>query len=402
MDQPGYSPPSLTGFWREGEAENETYRVSLNGRMYTVTELQSRLFPTAAGEATIGPAQITVPGFGFQRGGVLQSEPVDLTVQALPLGAPESFSGAVGQFDLQVELDTTATQLDEPVMATVTLSGWGNVGTAGDPVWAEATGWRTFNGDARVETVVREGRVGGIRTYEHTLIPVEAGEVALPPLEYSYFDPSAGEYRTLLREPGLVTVAPGPNGETASATAAVEEPTGTETRTESGAGLQQTVLEPMPLPAVLSPRSMPVTSQPWYWGLWALPVITLAGSVALQQRQAYRLRNADQIRRSKARREAQRALANLPATDDHTTIAQSNRILIEYLAVKVGHSVGGSTVDELVALLETYGVDPALRKAVQGHLAAGEAARYSPHPSAMGETFCTDTDALIGQLDAAL
>ena len=66
MDQPGYNPPALTGFWSEGEIENETYRVSHNGRIYTVTELRSQLFPTAAGAVTIDPAQLTIPGFGFR------------------------------------------------------------------------------------------------------------------------------------------------------------------------------------------------------------------------------------------------------------------------------------------------------------------------------------------------
>ncbi len=396
MDQPGYNPPALTGFWSEGEIENETYRVSLNGRIYTVTELRSQLFPTAAGDVTIDPAQLTIPGFGFQRGGVLQSEPVALTVQPLPAGAPATFTGAVGQFDLRAELDTQQTQLDEPVIASVTLAGWGNVGTAGDPVWPEADGWRTFTGDATVDTLIQDGRVGGTRIYEHTLIPTQAGDLRVPALEYTYFDPTTQEYRTISTESYAVAVAPGPNGEMTSAVAAVAN------EGDSEADETTATLQPMALPAALSMSQAPMTSQPWYWGLWALPVATLAGGLAFRQRQAYQLRNADAIRRSKAHKEAKRALAKLPDGNDSKASAKAGRILTDYLSVKLGQSVGGSTADDLAATLRARGVDPALSAEVQRFLNAIEASRYSPAAGTAATDLRTEVGLLINQLDASL
>ncbi len=396
MDQPGYNPPALTGFWSEGEIENEAYRVSHNGRIYTVTELRSQLFPTAAGDMTVGPAQLTIPGFGFQRGGVLQSEPVTLTVQPLPAGAPPSFTGAVGQFDLRAELDTQQTQLDEPIMATVTIAGWGNVGTAGDPAWPEADGWRTFTGDAQVETVIQDGRVGGTRIYEHTLIPTQAGDLRVPALEYTYFDPTTEEYRTISTESYAVAVAPGPNGEMTSAVAAVVN--------EGNSATDETtaMLQPMALPATLSMSQAPMTSQPWYWGLWALPMATLASGLAFRQRQAYQVRNADAIRRSKAHKEAKRTLAKLSDGNDSIATAQAGYILTDYLSVKLGQSVSGSTADDLAATLRARGVDPALSAEVQRFLTAMEASRYCPAATPATVDLRTEVGLLINQLDASL
>ena len=327
---------------------------------------------------------------------MLQSEPVALTVQPLPAGAPASFTGAVGQFDLRAELDTLQTQLDEPVMVTVTLAGWGNVGTAGDPVWPEADGWRTFTGDAKVETLIQDSRVGGTRVYEHTLIPTQAGDFRVPALEYTYFDPTTQEYRTISTESYAVVVAPGPNGETTSAVAAVVN------EGDSATDETTATLQPMALPATLSMSQAPMTSQPWYWGLWALPIATLAGGLAFRQRQAYQIRNADAIRRAKAHKEAKRALAKLPDGNDSIASAKAGHILTDYLSVKLGQSVSGSTADDLAATLRARGVEPALSAEVQSFLNAVEASRYSPAAMSATVDLPTEVELLINQLDASL
>ena len=51
-------------FWSEQLEGQKEYTTEAAGRRYRVTELQTLLFPTSVGEATIDPAQLTIPG-GF-------------------------------------------------------------------------------------------------------------------------------------------------------------------------------------------------------------------------------------------------------------------------------------------------------------------------------------------------
>ena len=177
-----------------------------------MTELSSILFPTAAGELTIEPARLTIPGSVFQRGGTMQTDPVTVNVKPLPAGEPASFNGAVGRFDIQAQVDAAETRVDEPITMKITLVGQGNISTLADPVWPQMDGWRIFEGDTAVNTTVQDGQVVGTRTYERVMIPTQAGESTIPAIEYSYFDPADEAYHEISTQPIPVTVTPGAAG----------------------------------------------------------------------------------------------------------------------------------------------------------------------------------------------
>ncbi len=190
--QPDYEPPALTGFWAEGDIDVTSYRVSANGRIYTVTELTQVLFPTDEGEESIDPARITISSNGLRNDAVLDTDEVLVDVQPLPAGAPESFTGAVGQFNIQAALDNNQTRVDEPVTLKVTVTGQGNISTASDPAWPEIDGWRIFDADSTLSTQVENGQVSGTHTYERLMVPTTAGQFTVPSIDYTYYDPTFG------------------------------------------------------------------------------------------------------------------------------------------------------------------------------------------------------------------
>ena len=77
----------------------------------------------------------------------------------LPEGAPPSFSGAVGQFELAAETDTTETVVNDTVTIKLILSGSGNLETMGDPQWPDMPGWRAFDSQATTESYIEDGNV---------------------------------------------------------------------------------------------------------------------------------------------------------------------------------------------------------------------------------------------------
>ena len=60
--QPSYEAPNFSGFWSENDTQQIDYDVQAAGRIYRVVELKSVLFSTSAGEHTIDPANLTIPG----------------------------------------------------------------------------------------------------------------------------------------------------------------------------------------------------------------------------------------------------------------------------------------------------------------------------------------------------
>ena len=158
LGQITYNAPAFSGFWSKELPDQVQYRTQAGGRPYSVTELKTALFPTVAGEVTIEPGRMQIPGDFFSASGSeIASQPVTFNVKSLPANAPASFTGAVGNFDIAAEVDSTDGKVGEPVTQRVTVVGQGNVETVDDPVWPDAAGWRVFDSQAQTETDVRDG-----------------------------------------------------------------------------------------------------------------------------------------------------------------------------------------------------------------------------------------------------
>src|SRR6185369_16666398 len=112
------------------------------GSRVLVTETRARLYPLAAGAATIGEANavltLAVPasgrdpfdwlsGGGSRRQVSVHSDPVAVTARALPGGAPAGFDGAVGRFDAAWQADRSRTTLDVPATVWIDIRGQGNL-----------------------------------------------------------------------------------------------------------------------------------------------------------------------------------------------------------------------------------------------------------------------------------
>lgn len=143
----------------------------------------------------------------------LQPEPLMLEIYPLPTGAPPSFRGAVGQFNLESRVVPERIQVGEPVTWTLELSGTGNwpVGI-GIPSRSVSQDFRAIQPDTKSE--FEEGNLfTGKQTEDIVLIPTQAGSYEFGPLEYSYFDPESETYQTIAIAATSVEVSPIAGGE---------------------------------------------------------------------------------------------------------------------------------------------------------------------------------------------
>ncbi|HRX68516.1 MAG TPA: BatD family protein [Tenuifilaceae bacterium] len=213
--------PSFTGFWnQEVETPNNVtfQRVNLGGKIYNMGILKKYLlFPQRTGEIKIDPFEIVV--LSQQRSGRSQSifddffgsyqtvrkrlasKPVALKVKELPANAPASFSGAVGRFSYEANLDKEKIKTNEAVTLQVRISGSGNLRLIETPKIEFPGGFEKF--DPKVSDNINTTSQGatGSKTFDFVAIPRTPGKFDLGQVEFTYFDPVKNQYITLKSKP---------------------------------------------------------------------------------------------------------------------------------------------------------------------------------------------------------
>ncbi len=365
--QPRFSPPGFTGFWNGEETEQEEYTETIDGRRYQVVELETIIFPTVVGTLVIEPAGLTVPIDFFESPNYLETDPVVIEVQPLPPAAPAGFTGAVGSFDVTAVVDDTNGRVNEPVQLTVTVTGEGNIETLPDPDWPDFIDWRVFESPSNSSSRVFDGRMIGSRVYETVLVPEKSGMLTVPEIGYTYFDPSVDEYVEAITDPIVMSieVGDGLSSQPSSTGGSAVERAGSDVR------------HIKPVPSSLGQSGTALTGSLLYWAAWTVPLIALAGAVALRRRQA-----ASESGRAAALR--RNALAN--ALDSLARAGESGAdprvvvadILSDYLSTRLDLQVAGLTHEALDQRLQALGVPLELALKVEGILGAAEVAKYAP------------------------
>lgn len=390
-----YKAPTFSGAWSKALPDQTNYTTEAGGRNYLVTELQHVLFPTVAGQVVIDPARLTLPGdfLGAARVEVA-SQPLTLDVQPLPAGAPASFQGAVGQFTLESEVDKAEAKVGDAITQRLVISGAGNVEQMADPVRSEDGAWRAFDSQSTVDSQLQNGQWGGVRRIEQVLVPTQPGQLTLPAVEFSFFDPVTAQYQTLSGDP--VTVAVAPDG-----SAPPSQPPASPDASTAAAPAVAPDLRPIKVAAAAQGfvAGAPLVQQPLYWMLWALPPVLLAGQSFWQRRQQA---NAGELRRNNAAQQAHLALREAEKQPQLASEA-AHRILTEYIGARLQRPVTGLTQRALVDLLLVHDVSPSLAARVQALLTHCEVGRYAPSGAVTtGSDLLAETQWVIDDLEQQL
>ena len=194
-------------------------QVNEDGKAWVVRSFTRTLVPVAVGRFDLGrPALFCEEATSFQRdifGSRVPSktrrvriagDPLVLDVQAVPAqGRPASFAGAIGQgFTVDVTADRTVLQTGDPVKLTFTIHGDGSLDAASLPPLAEA-------GLSPKQFRLPDGEVAGItdpggKRFELSVRVIDPAVREIPPIEYSWFDPSSGRFETTRSQPIALSV----------------------------------------------------------------------------------------------------------------------------------------------------------------------------------------------------
>ena len=210
---PSLTPPALPGVFSTPRASVPGAVASrvVDGETYDLFVGFQTVYPLNPGALTIPGARLSWvqpggrPGPDDDRRQSVESAPTTLVVRALPTAArPPGFDGPAAR-DLRVEyrLAQSSARAGSVLQVDVVVSGAGNL-----PLWP--TPKVPWPADARVYEEGTDGtlrpvgqRLGGSRRFRFAVVPDSAGSLALPPLDYPYFDPGSGSYKAA-RAPGIM------------------------------------------------------------------------------------------------------------------------------------------------------------------------------------------------------
>ena len=389
-----YKPPGFAGFWNSYPVKQDKYPETIDSGEHQVIELRTLLFPSVVGTSVIDP-----PGLAVSTGSsgdqiLLQGPPIAIDVRSLPAESPEGFTGAVGRFEISAEADAAEGQVNEPVQITATVSGEGNIEALPDPSWPEFSGWRVIESPADASTQVVAGQVTGHRTFKITLIPETAGELAIPEIGFTHFDPYSERFVQVATAPIVISVA-GPDGQTPAP--ALPDISGDEEQAE-------TEMRPIKaVPPSLSRSGRELTESGAYWAAWGLPLLAVAGALVWRRRQAsLESARAASLRRN-ALPSARSSLARAVASGNDPRIAAADAVM-SYLSARLEIPPAGLTRETLLRRLRESGASAGLTDRVEAALSAGESARYIPaeENTGGGQGYADDMAQLLADLEEAI
>jgi len=141
------------------------------------------------------------------------------TIRVKPLptqGRPDSFDGAVGQFEFEVSPSRTLLEATESMQVEVKVSGKGNLQLFQLPQLVLPSSLEVYEPELDQDIRTRISGQSGSVSQTYTVIPQYGGRYPIPPVEFSYFDPVQETYRTLKSEDMTIEVngnAPSGEGE---------------------------------------------------------------------------------------------------------------------------------------------------------------------------------------------
>ena len=221
-----FKAPKYDDFWSQyiDMKQLRAERGKYNGKDYSMVVLRKViLYPLEAGAKTIEPFKIDLDAevptgrrdwFGEYEMRVIEKSlstgTQTINVKPLPeKGKPESYSGAVGNFDFNVIPSKTKLKAGESLDLEVSVSGKGNLKlfTLPKPVAPSALEMYEPSHTENVQTPLT-GMTGKISD-KYTIIPQFKGKYTIKPLAFSYYDLESKSYKTITSKEITIEVEEG-------------------------------------------------------------------------------------------------------------------------------------------------------------------------------------------------
>ena len=389
--------PTFNGFWSQ-EVDSPTNiefkREQVDGTMYNSAILRRWvIIPQKAGDQTIDPAEIVCLVNVQQRrstGSIfddffnsdfvttrqrVSTKPATVHVSALPGGAPASFGGGVGEFQVQARLSKDSLKTHDAASLIVTVSGKGNVALLEAPKLSFPPDFEVYDVKTNVNT--DKSGTSGSKTFEFPFIPRSPGNFEIGPVQYSYYDVKQRKYHT-----ASTAVLPLAVARSASSASGAPQQGNTLVVDRKGVkNLGEDIRFIRTKTSLGTDKGFFVYSSLWWGAILALLAIGAGIWLGFRKMAA---RRAD-VTGNRNRRATRQALKRLAQAKDfldknlYTAFYEElHRSLIGFVGDKLAMDMADQNKENIEASLIAGGVPEATAKDFTELLDACEYARYSP------------------------
>jgi hypothetical protein len=166
------------------------------------------LYPQKAGIVKIEPTTFTIqkriPGsnpfqnpFGSYVQKVLKTNDESIDVKALPQGAPSTFSGGVGEYKIECDINNSAFTTNQSIVLKLTVSGTGDSRQVGPPLQNFGQDFEVYPArSTEDEEFIANNVVWHKKVFEYLITPKKEGAFVLKPL-FTFFDTRQEKFITL-------------------------------------------------------------------------------------------------------------------------------------------------------------------------------------------------------------
>lgn len=314
------------------------------------------------------------------------TDPMQIDVQALPLAnQPASFSGAIGDFNLQVFADSESTSVDEPIMLSLKLSGTGNFDRINGPEFPDSAQWRHYKPETSFEAKDASG-TRGTKRFDYVFIPQEAGPLKLPEVKFAFFDPETEEYVELASpaievevKPSLrPRVAPQSAPKTTDTSSSLTTPSPTTDLPAVSQKERLLTLDYQPNPGKQI-DSNPLNSI-WFWAVNLVIAASAIGYLLYRKR----IRSRDPVEHARVTAAKSDCKASMKAAEE--ALAQNSvadfyhaaeRAIRAKLSAQSKRSYYAASSNEIVSALESASLSSEQMARIQSILSTNNALRFS-------------------------
>lgn len=402
--------PEFEGFLSEElPVDNRVRLENYNGQNYYAAELKKcLLYPQKSGTLRLNTGKYDVT--------VVHQEPVSqgfwvtmretdehvtttsnaatLRVTPLPEPRPEGFSGAVGVFSVNAELNPELLRTDEAATYSYIITGTGNIKYIPEPEIAFPPCFDTYTPKTDINARLSGANTTGTYRIDYPIVPQEVGRFEIPARPFIYFNPSTREYVTLPGKSFKVNVARGAAHSGAADRRAVDADISDIRHIKS-------------LESVAPGVPEPVFCKAFYWICYAAALLLLLAVLFIYRRHMRLEADVAGRRLARAGRLATRRLKvaarHMKAHEPDRFYDELARALKGYIGDKLGIAPSQLISDTIVDRLVAYGADEATARAAVDVLNDCEMARFTPDSgadAAMSDMYDRAADA-IGAIEKA-
>ncbi|MDH3648708.1 MAG: BatD family protein [Saprospiraceae bacterium] len=247
-------------------------KEKINGEEYSTKVLRKvAVFPQQSGKIEIDPLHVRIgipkrdPRFrGFFSAFNLRTENISsnsISLQVLsPFeGAPASFSGAVGQFNVGFRMSRTNATTDDALALTMHIRGNGDIKTIRAPEISAPVDFELFDAKILSERMINAtDSVRGEKSFEYICLISKPDSYQFMP-EFTYFNPALDSFITV-RDSFEILISPGKRN------------SGTRSDNQLEADITDGYQD-IEMSTRLYRARYQLSASPWYWGAYILPVL---------------------------------------------------------------------------------------------------------------------------------